>query len=53
MGKGLVLISYMYTMGEATKSIWKAATSSVGSVRVDGTDSSRVPYLGEEGLARR
>ena len=48
-------ISLLYTylhVGETGATTWEIAVGFVGSVGVGSTNSSRVPWLGEEGLAR-
>ena len=46
---GPVLVSYLHTVKEAGAVAWEIAAGSAGSV---GANSSRVPWLSEEALAR-
>ena len=45
-------MSYMRTVGEARAAALEAAASSARSVGAGGTDDNRVPWQGDEGLAR-
>ena len=42
----------MRTVGEVGATAWEAATGFVGLVGASGTNGSRVPWSGEEALAR-
>ena len=52
MGTGPVHVSYMRIVGEARVVAWEMSTGSAGSVEVDGTGASPMPWPGEGGLAR-
>ena len=49
---GPVLVSYLRTVGEVGAAAWEAVAGSVGLAGADDTDGIRVPWPGEEGLAR-
>ena len=45
-------MSYLCIIGEVGAAAWEAAAGSVGSIGANDINDNRVPWLGEEGLAR-